>query len=204
MKTVHCVPVIIRPVARVICYVIGVKQSSKARFVKQRNRKLRSLNIIAVRVHVGMIACLYCASFAHRQTFGIRWMLDVMVRSAEHLHTLGDRDVDAATHIRFCCRFVPNRPEWRHYLSWEDQRKGRRQISKGLMKELQKSRFICGSCVIIRRQVKSSDEAVILCKTSIGCLKLEISDLAATKVPQGQTHLWMFDRFTGAGLYFSR
>lgn len=32
-------------------------------------------------------------------------------------------------------------------------------------------------------QVKSSEEAVILCKTSIGSLKLEISDLPATKVP---------------------
>lgn len=31
-------------------------------------------------------------------------------------------------------------------------------------------------------QVKSSDEAVILCKTSIGSLKLEINDLPATKV----------------------
>lgn len=31
-------------------------------------------------------------------------------------------------------------------------------------------------------QVKSSEEAVILCKTSIGSLKLEISDLPATKV----------------------
>lgn len=31
-------------------------------------------------------------------------------------------------------------------------------------------------------QVKSSDEAVILCKTSIGSLKLEINDLPPTKV----------------------
>lgn len=31
-------------------------------------------------------------------------------------------------------------------------------------------------------QVKSSDEALILCKTSIGRLKLEINDLPATKV----------------------
>lgn len=31
-------------------------------------------------------------------------------------------------------------------------------------------------------QVKSSEEAVILCKTSIGSLKLEINDLPATKV----------------------
>lgn len=31
-------------------------------------------------------------------------------------------------------------------------------------------------------QVKSNDEAVILCKTSIGSLKLEINDLPATKV----------------------
>lgn len=31
--------------------------------------------------------------------------------------------------------------------------------------------------------MKSSEEAVILCKTSIGSLKLEISDLPATKVP---------------------
>lgn len=33
-------------------------------------------------------------------------------------------------------------------------------------------------------QVKSSEEAVILCKTSIGSLKLEINDLPATKVPE--------------------
>ncbi|MED6243109.1 26S proteasome non-ATPase regulatory subunit 13, partial [Ataeniobius toweri] len=32
-----------------------------------------------------------------------------------------------------------------------------------------------------KEKVKSSDEAVILCKTSIGSLKLEISDLPATK-----------------------
>jgi hypothetical protein len=31
-------------------------------------------------------------------------------------------------------------------------------------------------------QVKSSEEAVILCKTTIGSLKLEINDLPATKV----------------------
>lgn len=31
-------------------------------------------------------------------------------------------------------------------------------------------------------QVKSNEEAVILCKTSIGSLKLEINDLPATKV----------------------
>lgn len=38
-------------------------------------------------------------------------------------------------------------------------------------------------------QVKSSDEAVILCKTSIGSLKLEINDLPATKVKSFQTLL---------------
>ncbi|XP_017333455.1 26S proteasome non-ATPase regulatory subunit 13 isoform X2 [Ictalurus punctatus] len=32
-----------------------------------------------------------------------------------------------------------------------------------------------------KEKVKSSDEAVILCKTAIGCLKLEINDLATTK-----------------------
>lgn len=48
--------------------------------------------------------------------------------------------------------------------------------------EHQKSLFIYGLSVIICRQVKSSDEAVILCKTSIGCLKLEINELATTKV----------------------
>ncbi|MCJ8737406.1 hypothetical protein PDJAM_G00023690 [Pangasius djambal] len=32
-----------------------------------------------------------------------------------------------------------------------------------------------------KEKVKSSDEAVILCKTAIGCLKLEINDLAMTK-----------------------
>lgn len=31
-------------------------------------------------------------------------------------------------------------------------------------------------------QVKSSDEAVILCKTAIGALKLNIGDLQVTKV----------------------
>uniref|UniRef100_A0A4W4DP79 26S proteasome non-ATPase regulatory subunit 13 n=1 Tax=Electrophorus electricus TaxID=8005 RepID=A0A4W4DP79_ELEEL len=35
--------------------------------------------------------------------------------------------------------------------------------------------------VLLCKQVKSNEEAVILCKTSIGSLKLEISDLAATK-----------------------
>ncbi|KAK3533305.1 hypothetical protein QTP70_016020 [Hemibagrus guttatus] len=33
-----------------------------------------------------------------------------------------------------------------------------------------------------KEKVKCSDEAVILCKTSIGCLKLEVNDLATTKV----------------------
>lgn len=36
--------------------------------------------------------------------------------------------------------------------------------------------------VSIWYQVKSSEEALILCKTSIGSLKLEINDLPATKV----------------------
>ncbi|MGH0136875.1 UNVERIFIED_CONTAM: hypothetical protein FKN15_009587 [Acipenser sinensis] len=35
-----------------------------------------------------------------------------------------------------------------------------------------------------REKVKSSDEAVILCKTTIGSLKLEINDLPATKAEQ--------------------
>lgn len=41
-------------------------------------------------------------------------------------------------------------------------------------------------------QVKASDEAVILCKTSIGSLKLDINDLPATKVFFFllQTHFW--------------
>lgn len=34
-------------------------------------------------------------------------------------------------------------------------------------------------------QVKSSDEAVILCKTAIGALKLNIGDLQVTKVRAG-------------------
>lgn len=33
-----------------------------------------------------------------------------------------------------------------------------------------------------KEKVKSNDESVILCKTSIGALKLEINDLPATKV----------------------
>lgn len=40
-------------------------------------------------------------------------------------------------------------------------------------------------------QVKSSEEAVILCKTSIGSLKLEINDLPATKVKfLNSLHRW--------------
>lgn len=36
--------------------------------------------------------------------------------------------------------------------------------------------------------MKSSEEAVILCKTSIGSLKLEINDLPATKVNASKTN----------------
>lgn len=41
-------------------------------------------------------------------------------------------------------------------------------------------------------QVKSSDEAVILCKTAIGALKLNIGDLQVTKVRcwLGELRLW--------------
>lgn len=41
-------------------------------------------------------------------------------------------------------------------------------------------------------QVKSSDEAVILCKTAIGALKLNIGDLQVTKVRcwLGELGLW--------------
>lgn len=44
-------------------------------------------------------------------------------------------------------------------------------------------------------QVKSSDEAVILCKTAIGALKLNIGDLQVTKVRGGLG----YGEFWGAG-----
>lgn len=43
-------------------------------------------------------------------------------------------------------------------------------------------------------QVKSSDEAVILCKTAIGALKLNIGDLQVTKVR------WRLEWFPHAGV----
>ncbi len=48
--------------------------------------------------------------------------------------------------------------------------------------------------VVLLDQVKASEEATILCKTSIGTLKLEINDLPATKV----IYLHIF-RFLGCG-----
>lgn len=44
--------------------------------------------------------------------------------------------------------------------------------------------------VVLLNQVKASDEAVSLCKTSIGSLKLDINDLPATKVIY--LHIFLF------------
>lgn len=43
-------------------------------------------------------------------------------------------------------------------------------------------------------QVKSSDEAVILCKTAVGALKLNIGDLQATKVSSRRPRRCMLER----------
>jgi len=51
-----------------------------------------------------------------------------------------------------------------------------------------------------REKVKSSDEAVILCKTAIGALKLNIGDLQVTKVSV-PSYRFVFGLQSGLGLW---